>query len=95
MVQWAVGKTRMVNGVLTDEATRIVSSPALYLQHRRMLRPVRDPCHVDGVFVGDLNPSVVLIREVRIGEVVRGEDGRGGGWGKRRCGGGGCGGRVG
>ena len=29
--------------VLTDEATRIIPGPALYLQHGRMLLSIRDP----------------------------------------------------
>ena len=51
--------------------------PAHYLQHRRMLQSVCDPRHVDGVFVRGLNPAAIVIWEGRVGEVVKGEDGRG------------------
>lgn len=66
-------------GVLrVDEATRIIPTPALDLQHGRVLFSIRDPGHVDCVFIRDLDSAVVLIREDGIREVVRGENGRGG-----------------
>lgn len=70
----------------TDEATGIISNPALYLQLGIMLQSVGDPGHVDGVFERDLDPAVVAIHKGRIGKVVGGVDGGG-----RGCGEGGCG----
>lgn len=40
-----------VNRVRTDEATRIIATPALDLQHRRVLLSIGDPGHVDRVFI--------------------------------------------
>lgn len=81
-------KRGRLDQVRTDEATRIISRPALYLQHGRVLYSVRDPGHVDGVFIRDLDATVVVIREGGIGEVVIGGVDRGGGCGEGGCGGG-------
>ena len=70
-----VGEGR-VNRVRTDEATRIIPTPALNLQHGRLLFSIGDPGHVDRVFIRDLNSAPVSIRENGIREIVRAKDGR-------------------
>ena len=69
----------------TDEATGIISNPALYLQLRIMLQSVGDPGHIDGVFVRDLDSAVVAFQKCRIGKVVGGEGGGGRGYGEGGC----------
>lgn len=49
-----------------------------------MLHSVFDPGHINCVFVRDLNPAVIVVRERRTRKIVRGDDGRG-----RSCGKGG------
>ena len=80
--------------VRTDESARVIAVPALYVQLGRMLHSVGGPGHVNGVFIGGLNPAAVVVRECGIGEVVVGGHGGGGACGERGCRAGSCG-RVG
>ena len=50
-----------------------------------MLQSICDPGNIDRVFVRDLNPAVIVIREVRIRKIVKGVNGR-----SRSCGECGC-----